>query len=277
MRLTARTLAAGFAVLALGGGASSAAAATPAAAEGASTTLSESSPAPAAGAGAPQQPASPTTTGAASIAQLSNETTLTIWAHPEIPGQIYVQPDSRSRRIAKLHMYTEDGFPEVYLLLSSYIDAEGREWAKLRIPGRPNGRTGWTLRELLGAFHRTSWRIEVDRRERRMRVYYSGSLRRVFPVGVGKPSAPTPPGRFWIRERFRLTNPSNPYWPYALGTSDYSTLSEWPGGGVVGIHGAFGEPQKIPGDPSHGCIRMLDPDIAWLAPRITLGTPVEIL
>jgi len=31
-------------------------------------------------------------------------------------------------------------------------------------------------------------------------------------------------------ERFRITDRRNPYWPYALGTSDYSTLTDWPGG-----------------------------------------------
>jgi lipoprotein-anchoring transpeptidase ErfK/SrfK len=45
----------------------------------------------------------------------------------------------------------------------------------------------------------------------------------------------------------------------------------------VGIHGDFGEPQLIPGDPSHGCVRMRGSDIAWLAPRLSLGAPVQIV
>jgi hypothetical protein len=208
---------------------------------------------------------------------LSNEVTLTTWAHPEGVGPIYVIPDTSAPRIAEVHLYDADGFPEVYPLLRSYINAEGQEWVRVRIPGRPNGRTGWMLRELLGSFHHTHWRIVVDLSERRMMVYYAGRPLRIFPVGVGKPSTPTPTGHFWIDESFKLSNPSNPYWPYALGTSDYSTLPNWAGEGVVGIHGPYGEPQKIPGDPSHGCIRMLAPDIAWLGPRVTLGTPVDVV
>lgn len=268
------TLVVTVAALAVGASvAPAASAATPPTAEVApSASEAPAAPAPGGGAQQPGSPASGTTPGT----QLSNERTLTTWAHPEGEGPIYPRPDPHARRVAKLHMFTEDGFPEVYLLLTGFVDTQGREWVRLRIPGRPNGRIGWVPREMLGDFHDTRWRIVVDTRRRRMGVYYGGHLRRVFPVGVGKPTTPTPTGHFWIRERFKLRSPSNPYWPYALGTSDYSTLSEWPGGGVIGIHGAFGEPQKIPGDPSHGCIRMLDPDIAWLAPRITLGTPVEV-
>jgi hypothetical protein len=223
------------------------------------------------------QPPSPAPTATPAIKQLSNELTLDAWAHPESPGPIYARPTPHSRRLAKIHLYTADGFLEVYPLLDSYIDAGGNEWLKVRIPGRPNGRTGWVSRELLASFQYTRWRIAVNRETQRMHVYYAGRLVRVFPVGVGKPSTPTPAGHFWVDERFKLTNPNNPYYPYALGTSDYSTLPNWPGEGVIGIHGPYGEPQRIPGDPSHGCIRMLDPDIAWLGPRITLGTPVEVI
>jgi hypothetical protein len=292
MRSVRSALALAFALLVLGGAAASAAAASAASTVIPGATQAPSEPpatpsAPSTGSGEPAPTPSPSDTPSPSapgagttappISQLSNELTLTVWAHPEGTGQIYLHPRTHSGRVAKIHLYDADGFPEVYLLLSSYVDAEGNEWVKVRIPGRPNGRTGWILRELLGSFHRTHWRILVNRAERRMRVYYDGRLLRVFPVGVGKPSTPTPAGHFWIDERFKLTDPSSPYWPYALGTSDFSTLPNWPGEGVVGIHGPYGEPEKIPGDPSHGCIRMLDPDIAWLGPRVTLGTPVDII
>ncbi|MCW3019387.1 MAG: ErfK/YbiS/YcfS/YnhG family protein [Solirubrobacterales bacterium] len=222
-------------------------------------------------------PAAAGAAGAPGEIGLSDERTLTTWAQPESVGGIYAHPVIGAARVAWVHLFTADGFPEVYMLLSSYVDGEGREWVRVRVPGRPNGRIGWMLRERLGSFHRTRWRIVVNRSRHRMRVYFGARVLRVFPVGVGKPSTPTPVGHFWIDERFKLSNPSNPYWPYALGTSDYSTLPDWAGEGVVGIHGPFGEPQKIPGDPSHGCIRMLAPDIAWLGPRVTLGTPVDVV
>lgn len=212
----------------------------------------------------------------AGFISLSNEHTLTTWAHSADRATIYASPRTSARRIDRVHLETEDGFPEVYLVLSSHAGARGQEWAHVRIPGRPIGRTGWVRRGALGGFHQTRWLLVVSLRTRSITAYYGGRVRMRAPVGIGKPSSPTPRGRFWIRERIRLRR-SNPYWPYALGTSDYSTLTDWPGGGVVGIHGDFGEPRAIPGDPSHGCVRMRDGDLAWLAPRITLGTPVHIV
>ena len=219
---------------------------------------------------------SPLTSSSPAITPLSNETTSTTWADPVEVVRIHERPRADSRAVAVTHLETEDGFPEVYLLLSSLTDTRGQVWVRLRIPGRPNGRVGWVPRGALGEFHVTHWRLDVSLRSRRLRAYFNGKLRFTAPVGVGKPSTPTPAGRFWIRERFKLVSRSNPYWPYALGTSDYSTLTDWPGGGVVGIHGDFGDPKVIPGDPSHGCVRMHDADIAWLAPRVQLGTPVHV-
>lgn len=207
---------------------------------------------------------------------LSNEWNASTWAYAAARSPIYAQPDRRARRIDHVHLETEDGFPEVYLLLAQRTDAQGQTWVRLRIPGRPNGRTGWVPRAALGGLRTTHWLIVISLRARELTAYFDGHVRFRAPVGVGKPSSPTPPGRFWIRERFKIAERSNPYWPYAIGTADYSTLTDWPGGGIVGIHGDFGEPRSIPGDPSHGCVRMRDSDIGWLAPRVDIGTPVHI-
>jgi len=208
---------------------------------------------------------------------LSNESTFTRWAYVDEIAPIHGQPNGSSAVLARLHWNTEDGFPEIYLLLRASWDAQGREWIELRIPGRPNGRTGWVQRAALGAFHLTDQLLVVNREQLRMYFYIDGGLRWSAPVAVGKPSTPTPPGRFWIRERFAIDDPQSGYWPYAFGTSDYSTLTDWPGGGVVGIHGPYYEPQLIPGRISHGCIRLRVGDDEWLAQHLGLGTPVRVL
>jgi lipoprotein-anchoring transpeptidase ErfK/SrfK len=109
-----------------------------------------------------------------------------------------------------------------------------------------------------------------------MTVYDRGHQIWSAPVAVGKPSTPTPAGRFWIRERFKVENRHSGYWPYAFATSDYSTLTDWPGGGVVGIHGPYYQPQDIPGRVSRGCTRLRVRDDAWLAHHVGLGTPIDV-
>ncbi len=208
---------------------------------------------------------------------LSNETTLTRWAYVASVGPIRQKPTTASVQAARLHWNTEDGFPEVYLVLRAHWDAAGREWIKVRIPMRPNGETGWVRRQDLSSFQLVHTQIVVDRRRLRMHLFERGRLVWSAPVAVGKPSTPTPAGHFWIRERFKINDPRSGYGPYAFGTSDYSTLSDWPGGGVIGIHGPYYQPSAIPGRVSHGCIRLRATDDAWLARHAGLGTPVKVI
>jgi hypothetical protein len=216
-------------------------------------------------------------TPAAADQRLSDEATFTRWAYVAKPHPIYRRPLGTSRRVGRLHSSTEDGFREIYLLLRAHRDEHGQPWVKLRIPARPNGQTGWVRRSSLGAFHLTDTSIVVDRRRLRMHFRSGGKTRWSAPVGIGTRATPTPAGHFWIRERFKILDPSSGYYPYAFGTADYSGLTEWPGGGVVGIHGPYYDSQGIPGRISHGCIRLRVGDDRWLAAHVRLGTPVRVL
>lgn len=208
---------------------------------------------------------------------LSNERTFSRWAYPDRLAPVYRAPRLSAGRVARLHWDTEDGFPEVYLLLRAHWDRQGREWVLLRVPMRPNGITGWVRRDALDQFHLTRLSLVVDRQRLRISLYSSGRLRWRAPVGVGKGVSPTPAGRFWIREEFKILDPRSGYWPYAFGTADYSTLTDWPGGGIVGIHGPYYEAQLIPGRISHGCIRLRVTDDAWLGAHIGVGTPLRVI
>ncbi len=208
---------------------------------------------------------------------LSDERTVTRWAHADVAALARALPSARARPVARLRYFTEDGYPDVYLLLRRRVDAVGREWIRVRIARRPNGQAGWVPRAALGPIHTVTAALVIDRRRLRATLYRSG--RRVWsaPVGVGKRSTPTPAGRFWIRERFAVPGRTL-YGPYAFGTSAYSRLSDWPRGGVVGLHGTD-EPWLVPGRPSHGCIRLRNRDIRWLArgQRLPIGTPLRII
>jgi lipoprotein-anchoring transpeptidase ErfK/SrfK len=94
-------------------------------------------------------------------------------------------------------------------------------------------------------------------------------------IGIGKPSSPTPAGEFYIRDRL-ISLRSSFYGPLAFGTSARSNvLTDWPGGGFVGIHGT-NQPELLPGRVSHGCIRMRNEDILELGRLMPIGTPVTI-
>jgi hypothetical protein len=208
---------------------------------------------------------------------LSNEQTVTQWANPKSRAPVRLSPDPASRSFTRLHPVTEDGFPEVYEALQQQTDATGATWIQVRVPMRPNGRVGWVPASALGKLHTVHTELVVQRSRLRATLYRDG--RAVFraPIGVGRPGLPTPAGHFYVRERLRIPGRGGAYGPLAFGTSAYSPkLTDWPGGGVVGIHGT-NEPKLVPGRPSHGCVRMRNRDILRLGRLMPVGTPVLIL
>jgi hypothetical protein len=206
--------------------------------------------------------------------RLSDELRLTRYAHAVSRATVRAFPRSPAARVGRLRFLTEDGPFEVYPALESRLDAGGRIWVRIRLPGRPNGRTGWVPRSALGPMKAVTTMLRVNRTTLRATLYRDG--RRVWssPVGVGTAATPTPAGRFWIRTRLRGLG--GIYGPYAFGTGAYSVLTDWPGGGVVGIHGTD-QPQLIPGRPSHGCVRVPNAAITRLWRLMPVGTPVRIL
>ena len=207
--------------------------------------------------------------------RLSDERAYTHWAHSKLRAPIRRLPAPTSQLIARVRYFTEHGFPEVYLVLRRWTDPDGRTWLKVRIPMRPNGRQGWVRDSALGRLHLVRTRLVVDRRGLRATLYRSGRRTWQSRSGVGKPSTPTPAGHFWIRELIKVSDPRGTYGPWAFGTSAYSGLRGWPGGGVIGIHGT-NQPQLIPGRPSHGCIRVENRAITRLVRLMPIGTPVLI-
>ena len=207
--------------------------------------------------------------------RVSNEHTLTRWAHPAKVMPVRRRPRSSSHQIVSTHFLTEDRFPEVYIVLRRWTDPHNRNWLKIRVPMRPNGKVGWVREYAMGPLNIVYTKLIVNRNAMRATLYRHGNRILRVRVGVGKPSTPTPKGHFWIREKFRVHERGGPYGPAAFGTSDYSVLSDWPGGGIIGIHGTD-EPELIPGNPSHGCIRMKNGAIRRLWKKMPVGTPLLI-
>jgi hypothetical protein len=207
---------------------------------------------------------------------LSDEQRTTRWVHAQETTKILADPRRGARAVARLRFLTEDRAAEVYLVLDGRMDSAGRRWLQIRVPGRPNGRTGWVRERAVSRLYVVRTQLVIDRKALRARLYRKGRLVWSAPVGVGASATPTPRGDFWIRERLKGLGGGTAYGPWAFGTSAYSDLSDWPGGGVVGIHGTD-EPGLIPGRPSHGCVRVRNDKIRRLARLMPVGTPVRII
>lgn len=197
------------------------------------------------------------------------------WAHAQKRAPVRRAPGAGSRRVATLHFLTEDKQAEVYSVLAKRV-VNGKEWLRVTVPRRPRARIGWVPAGALGKLRDARKRLVINRSTLRATLYGADGRRLMqAPVGVGRPSLPTPKGRFYVREKLRAIG-SSVYGPFAIGTSAYAAVSDWPGGGVVGIHGTD-QPELVPGRPSHGCIRMRNADITRLWRSITVGTPIEIV
>lgn len=185
-------------------------------------------------------------------------------------------PSKQARAVRVLHEFRKDFRLQIVLAVGRARGPHHGRWVELSLPGRPNGGRGWVPRSAVEV-HRAVRRIVVLRGARRLQVrrVSDGRVLMRAPVAVGKPGAETPLGRnFYVSARFV---PRDAFFgSYALETSAYSRLSDWPGGGVVGIHGTD-EPQLIGQAVSHGCIRMLNRDIDRLRALAPLGTPIDIL
>ena len=215
----------------------------------------------------------PSAAGAVGEERLSNETTETRWAHVATRAPVRSAPRRSARSITRLRYWTEHGHPEVYLALTKRV-VGGKAWIKVRLPGRPIGRTGWVPARALGELHLVQTRLVVDRSTQHATLYREGKAVWDAPVGVGKPSTPTPAGHFWVREKLRGSG--GIYGPWAMGTAAYSVLSEWPKGGVIALHGT-NQPGLLPGRVSNGCIRMRNEDITELVKLLPVGTPLRII
>lgn len=161
-------------------------------------------------------------------------------------------------------------------VLGTATSSDATAWLHVRLPGRPNGRTGW-IPSTQTRRTATEWRIAVDLSSRRVTVYRDGRVERRFGAIVGASATPTPTGTFFVEEALALS-PRDAGGPFALATSARSeVLQEFAGGpGQIALHGM----NNLAGEPgsalSHGCVRLSTRAITWLARRIGGGVPLTI-
>ncbi|WP_435107261.1 L,D-transpeptidase [Nocardiopsis synnemataformans] len=156
------------------------------------------------------------------------------------------------------------------------VERNEGEWLQVLLPVRPNGSTGWVRSDEVSlAF--TEYRVEVDTGDFAFTVFDGDEEVRTGVIGTGEGETPTPEGRYYFTELLQPPDPEGPYGVYAFGLSGFSeTLETFAGGpGQLAVHGTNDE-DALGRQVSHGCVRVSNEDITWMAENLPIGTPVEI-
>jgi lipoprotein-anchoring transpeptidase ErfK/SrfK len=162
------------------------------------------------------------------------------------------------------------------------VTGRAGDWHEVLLPVRPNGSRGWVHNsEVTLSEHAFS--IVVELGAHRITVFEGDGVLLSEPIGVGNDNTPTPGGLYYTKELIELVDeagrlyPNGPYGPFAFGLSGYSeVLHSFAGGdGTIGIHGT-NDPSSLGRDVTHGCIRMSNSAIRYLADLLPLGVPVEV-
>jgi hypothetical protein len=193
------------------------------------------------------------------------------------PTRAYAQPGGGGT-VMRLGTLAPWGGGQVQLLVLGSAVHDGQRWLRVRLPERPNSAAGW-VRADLTRLSRTPWRIVVETGAARIEVERGGRVVKRFRAVVGAPSTPTPRGLFAIDERIRQPA-GDELGPWALFLSAHSRVLRNFGGGPgrVAIHGRAGPLLAAPlgSHASHGCVRVENSRVRWLAHVAVEGTPVLI-
>jgi hypothetical protein len=187
-----------------------------------------------------------------------------------------MRPNVSSKVVRTIRQLRPDLQLQTLLAIRGRFGRDGKLWYELSLSGRPNGQRGWIRADRMNA-HPVQNRITVRRSRRTIEVRQirGGKLLLRDTVAVGTPAAPTPLGRnFYVTQGF--VPEETFYGPYALATSAYSSLTDWPGGGVAGIHGT-NRPELLGQAVSHGCVRVRNTVAVRLRSLAPPGTPIDIL
>ena len=121
-------------------------------------------------------------------------------------------------------------------------------------------------------------KILINLATRSLSLYDGNERIGLYPLGVGKPSTPTPVGYYKILTKEinpSWIDPSNPEYEIPSGANNPLGYRWMQIQGNYGIHGT-NRPDSIGYYVSNGCIRMREADVEALFDKVEVGTPVEI-
>jgi lipoprotein-anchoring transpeptidase ErfK/SrfK len=186
-------------------------------------------------------------------------------------------PRGSAHAITHLRRRSPVGTDDLVLVLARTKDSAGHSWYQVRLPVRPNGTTGWVRASAVGDLQPLKTWLKINTHTFTATLIKGGKVAWRARIGVGQPQWPTPRGQFFIRAKLKgYGSAGSFYGPVAFITSATSdALTDWPGGGIVGVHGTS-LPGLIPGRISHGCVRVRNGDILALEKLMPVGTPLTI-
>jgi lipoprotein-anchoring transpeptidase ErfK/SrfK len=188
-------------------------------------------------------------------------------------GKLVVRARPGGAVVARLGARTEFGSPTTL----SVVTKRGR-WLGVVTTALPNGRLGWVdSRESAFTRTRTRVRVTVDLSARRLVVRRGDRAVRRMTVAVGRPSSPTPTGRFAVTDKLPGDRYSAAYGccVVALSAHQPNLPPGWTGGDRIAIHGTD-DPSSIGAAASAGCPRASDVDMRYRMRSLPLGTPVLV-
>jgi lipoprotein-anchoring transpeptidase ErfK/SrfK len=149
-------------------------------------------------------------------------------------------------------------------------------WARVVLPWKPNGRTGWVSLRGRRTVHTRTW-VQADLSRRLVMLMDGRRVRQSFAAGIGAADSPTPTGRFSVTDPIATGDPSGPFGWYAFGLSGHQPHLPpgWTGGDQLAIHGT-NDPATIGMRVSAGCLHVSAHALAVLKRWVRPGTPVVI-
>jgi lipoprotein-anchoring transpeptidase ErfK/SrfK len=155
------------------------------------------------------------------------------------------------------------------------VRVSGR-WLGVVSPQAGNNLLGW-ISASSATLTRVDWELKVSLSRRQLSVLRNGNLVQRYEVAIGKPSAPTPTGRFAVTDRLNTGNPSGPYGCCILALSAKAphAIQDWSGGNRIAIHSSP-DTSTIGEAISHGCVHVSLAEGQWLLDHIPIGTPTLI-
>jgi hypothetical protein len=182
---------------------------------------------------------------------------------------LYKKPGGAVR--IRLSSRTDWGSPRILGVIRRRGD-----WISVQAPELDNGEVAWmeSSRARLDCVH---WAMRANLKKRRLYVQHNGSTVRRFVIAVGRPGNGTPPGRFSVTDKLRVTDPGSPYGCCVLALSGHQTHLPpgWPGGDRLAVH-ATKELTSLGQAASLGCMRVTSAQARWLIKTIPLGTPLFV-